>query len=363
MEAMESFSNETVSYMSFQERFRVNTQQKKITIRQTINSLLEIYDLTDHNNDENVDKNEKAHKKTKLYRPREENSQDIFTSIKFSMFGWTEGDEEQSNERDLPESLTRSQEFWFNFINKERRNLILWMSVTSLLVTLPPLFSILSFRSRAASYDGHRTEIAYMSADGQLETTILPITYEMRIQTVAYILEITLGIMLITGVGLLSGLKTSYSNKSACINWLKKFQRYGIFIYLVYISVYIGFICMDFTTVLHDRDSKRMLSLSMEAEQYVRKITVQEALEYVSKISFIMASSLLVNIPVPSIWWAPVNGLTSFAILLYFSFTRVLYITDDTRFRTVVIIIAFMYPITSTINAIRHIQIEVLSLY
>ena len=74
---------------------------KKITIRQTINSLLEIYDLTDHNNDENVDKNEKAHKKTKLYRPREENSQDIFTSIKFSMFGWTEGDEEQSNERDL----------------------------------------------------------------------------------------------------------------------------------------------------------------------------------------------------------------------------------------------------------------------
>ena len=95
-----------------------------------------------------------------------------------------------------------------------------------------------------------------------------------------------LGIMLITGVGLLSGLKTSYSNKSACINWLKKFQRYGIFIYLVYISVYIGFICMDFTTVLHDRDSKRMLSLSMEAEQYVRKITVQEALEYVQNILY-----------------------------------------------------------------------------
>ena len=123
---MENYADETVSYKAFKDYYKSNKKLNSISFRQVIDGYCDIHDWA---------KTDGSHgMASKNSGKNNDKSTNIFASINLSMFGWRESDGIDIPERDTPESLTRQQEFWFNFISKERPHILMWMSVCSILL-------------------------------------------------------------------------------------------------------------------------------------------------------------------------------------------------------------------------------------
>lgn len=348
---MENFSDESVAYLAFREQHQSNKNSLyTMTLRQVIDNLFEIYDYGTLG-----EKDDQRGAACSFFR-----------SVTLAAFGFPQGDLEDSGDRDSSsEGLTDSQEFWLNFLLKERVFVTLWMSHASLLKSVAILLQLgVLLRRSLSDKDDLEMKVQYINKAGEPATDHLPTAFVLDYHVGTLIFNLALIISLNICVGFMSGMKRNWASRQEAITWLNQFQTIAYVILVAYGFTFLRTAVTDFTmTHVSDAEIKHtpvgLLETSHEAQDALLRVTFFEIMDMMARIAQFMTGVLMMALPVPSIWWTPINGILVFFQTLYYVHTVMFRIVPDKRYAYLLWIAGTMVPLSNMLSTLSHFQNEV----